>query len=176
MTLMEEASRGRVPREIEAVASREGIEPAKLARLVAAGRVVIPGNLRRVGLEPAGIGERLTTKVNVNVGTSQNLDSPENEVEKAMAANGGKKPTHEQLAAALTGLEWDSPAGRIRMALGEGHQAVQDTAIGKTRYDAAKKLVMIDDIQRFPADCVNPPANMKSEEWIKAGFPGAKCP
>ena len=79
-------------------------------------------------------------------------------VEKAMAANGGKKPTAEQLAAALTGLEWDSPAGRIRMALGDGHQAVQDTAIGKTRYDAAKKMVVLDDIQRFPADCVNPPA------------------
>ena len=98
-------------------------------------------------------------------------------VEKAMAANGGKKPNHEQLAAALTNLEWDSPAGKIRMALGGGHQAVQDTAIGKTRYDAAKKMVVLDDIQRFPADCVNPPANMKSEEWIKAGFPGAKgCP
>ena len=98
-------------------------------------------------------------------------------VEKAMAANGGKKPTHEQLAAALTGLEWDSPAGRIRMALGNGHQAVQDTAIGKTRYDAAKKMVMLEDVVRFPADCVNPPPNMKSEEWIKAGFPGAKgCP
>lgn len=96
-------------------------------------------------------------------------------VEKAMAANGGKKPTGEQLAAALTGMEWDSPAGRIRMALGEGHQAVQETAIGKTRYDAAKKMVVLDDIQRFPADCVNPPASMKSEDWIKAGFPGAKC-
>jgi branched-chain amino acid transport system substrate-binding protein len=98
-------------------------------------------------------------------------------VEKAMAANGGKKPSGEQIAAALTNSEWESPAGRIRMALGEGHQAVQDTAIGKTRYDTAKKMVMLDDIQRFPADCVNPPANMKSEDWIKAGFPGAKgCP
>jgi len=98
-------------------------------------------------------------------------------VEKAMAANGGKKPTHEQLAAALKDLEWDSPAGRIRMVLGNGHQAIQDTAIGKTRYDAAKKMVVLDDIVRFPADCVNPPAAMKSEEWIKAGFPGAKgCP
>ncbi len=96
-------------------------------------------------------------------------------VEKAMAANGGKKPNHEQLAAALKGMEWDSPAGKIRMALGDGHQAIQETAIGKTRYDAAKKMVMIDDIQRFPAECVNPPANMKSEDWIKAGFPGAKC-
>jgi len=98
-------------------------------------------------------------------------------VEKAMAANGGKKPSGEQIAAALANSEWDSPAGKIRMALGDGHQAIQDTAIGKTRYDAAKKMVMLDDIQRFPAECVNPPANMKSEEWIRAGFPGAKgCP
>jgi branched-chain amino acid transport system substrate-binding protein len=96
-------------------------------------------------------------------------------VEKSMAANGGKKPTSEQLAAALKGSEWESPAGKIRMALGDGHQAVQDTAIGRTRYDAAKKMVVLDDIQRFAADCVNPPANMKSEDWIKAGFPGAKC-
>ena len=98
-------------------------------------------------------------------------------VEKAMAANGGKKPNAEQLAAALRNSEWDSPAGKIRMALGGGHQAVQETAIGRTRYDAAKKMVVLDDIMRFPADCVNPPANMKSEDWIKAGFPGAKgCP
>jgi branched-chain amino acid transport system substrate-binding protein len=95
--------------------------------------------------------------------------------EKAMAANGGKKPTHEQLAAALRGSSWESPAGMIRMALADGHQAIQDTAIGKTRWDAAKKMVMIDDIMRFPAECVNPPANMKSEDWMKAGFPGAKC-
>ncbi len=63
------------------------------------------------------------------------------------------------------------------MALGDGHQAIQDTAIGKTRYDAAKKMVVLEDIQRFPAECVNPPPSMKSEDWIKAGFPGAKgCP
>jgi branched-chain amino acid transport system substrate-binding protein len=96
-------------------------------------------------------------------------------VEKAMAANGGKKPTGEQLAAALKNSEWDSPAGRIRMVNGDGHQAVQDTAIGKTRYDAGKKMVVLDDIQRFPADCVNPPPTTKSEDWLKAGMPGAKC-
>ena len=98
-------------------------------------------------------------------------------VEKATAANGGKKPSPEQLAAALKGSEWASPAGKISMALADGHQAIQETAIGKTRYDAGKKMVMLDDIVRFPAECVNPPANMKSEDWIKAGFPGAKgCP
>jgi branched-chain amino acid transport system substrate-binding protein len=96
-------------------------------------------------------------------------------VEKAMAANGGKKPNAEQLSAALRNLEWDSPAGRIRMNLAGGHQATQETAIGKTRWDATKKMVMIDDIQRFAADCVNPPPNVKSEDWIKNGMAGAKC-
>ena len=92
-----------------------------------------------------------------------------------MAANGGKKPTPEQLAAALKDSSWESPAGTIRMVLGDGHQAIQDTAIGRTRWDAGKKMVVIEDIQRFPAECVNPPANMKSEDWLKAGMPGAKC-
>jgi branched-chain amino acid transport system substrate-binding protein len=97
-------------------------------------------------------------------------------VEKAMAANKkGGKPTIEQIAEALRGSEWDAPAGRIKMALGDGHQAIQAAAFGRTRYDAAKKMVVLDDIQRFAPECVNPPANMKSEEWIKAGFPGAKC-
>ena len=97
-------------------------------------------------------------------------------VEKAMAANKkGGKPSIEQIAEALRGSEWEAPAGRIKMALGDGHQAIQAAAFGRTRYDAAKKMVVLDDIQRFAAECVNPPANMKSEEWIKAGFPGAKC-
>lgn len=95
--------------------------------------------------------------------------------EKAMAANGGKKPTPEQLAAALRNSEWDSPAGKIRMVLGNGHQAIQETAIGRTRYDAAKKMVVLDDVQRFNAECVNPPAGVKSEDWIKSGFKGAVC-
>lgn len=97
-------------------------------------------------------------------------------VEKAMAANKkGGKPSIEQIADALRGSEWEAPAGRIKMALGGGHQAIQAAAFGRTRYDAAKKMVVLDDIQRFAAECVNPPANMKSDEWIKAGFPGAKC-
>ena len=95
--------------------------------------------------------------------------------EKAIAANGGKKPGPEQLAAALKGFEWESPAGKIQMANGKGHQAIQPTAIGRTQYNKEKKRVDIVDIVRFPAECVNPPADMKAEDWIKAGFKGAKC-
>ena len=82
---MDEASKGRVPEEVDLVAEREGIEPAELARLVAAGRVVIPRNVRRK-IEPMGVGELLKTKVNVNIGTSQSLDDPAVEIEKAIAA------------------------------------------------------------------------------------------
>ncbi|QQP91673.1 ABC transporter substrate-binding protein [Skermanella sp. TT6] len=96
-------------------------------------------------------------------------------VEKAMAENGGTKPTKEQIAAALKGSEWHSPAGTIRMALGDGHQAIQQTAIGRTRFDEGRKMVVLDDIQNFKAECVNPPPGQKSIEWIKAGFPGAQC-
>ena len=96
-------------------------------------------------------------------------------VEKAMAANGGKKPTHEQIAAALKGSEWESPAGKIRMAIGNGHQAIQDTAIGRTKWNAEKNRVDLVDIERFPAECVMPPANMHSGQWLEAGMPGAKC-
>ncbi len=96
-------------------------------------------------------------------------------VEKAMAANGGKKPTSEQMADALRNSTWESPGGTIKMALGGGQQAVQDTAIGRTKWDAASKRVLATDIQRFSPECVMPPAGTKSIDWIKAGFPGAKC-
>ncbi len=96
-------------------------------------------------------------------------------VEKAMAANGGKKPTPEQLSDALRGSTWLSPGGEIRMVLGNGHQAIQSTAIGRTKYDATAKRVVATDIQTFKAECVNPPTGVKSLDWIKGGMQGARC-
>ena len=96
-------------------------------------------------------------------------------VERAMAANGGKKPTSEEMAAAMVGQEWDAPSGHIRMALGDGHQAIQPNAAGRTKWDAEAKMIKLIDIVRFPAECVNPPAGTKVVDWISEGFPGAKC-
>ena len=98
-------------------------------------------------------------------------------IEKAMAANGGRKPTTEQIANALRHAQWETPGGTIRMALGKGQQAVQDTAIGRTRFNPATKAVDVVDQIAFPAECVNPPEDMRAEDWIKAGYPGARnCP
>ncbi len=117
------------------------------------------------GVQPVQAGYRIT----------QSFLGVKLAIERAMTKNGGKKPTSEEMADALRGSTWDSPAGPIRMALGGGQQAVQDTAIGRTRYDAAAKRVIATDIMTFKADCVNPPPNVKSLDWIKAGFTGAKC-
>ncbi|MEM8838660.1 MAG: ABC transporter substrate-binding protein, partial [Pseudomonadota bacterium] len=96
-------------------------------------------------------------------------------VEKAMAENGGKKPTDEELAAAMKGLEWIAPSGKIQMKLAGGHQAIQPNAIGTTKWDdAAGKMTLI-DLEYYDAECVNPPDGVKSIDWIKQGFPGAQC-
>jgi branched-chain amino acid transport system substrate-binding protein len=96
-------------------------------------------------------------------------------VEKALPANNGKKPTAEQIAAALRNSSWNTPGGEIKMAIGNGQQAIQGTAIGRTKYDAATKRVIATDIQTFPAECVMPPERVRSLDWIKGGMQGAKC-
>lgn len=96
-------------------------------------------------------------------------------VEKAMAANGGKKPTDEELAAAMKGLSWMAPSGEIQMALAGGHQAIQPNAIGTTQWNEETNQMELIDLVYYAAECVNPPEGTKSIDWIKAGFPGAKC-
>ncbi len=108
---------------------------------------------------------------------SQAIFGVKHAYEKALAANRGVWPTKEQVAAALRGATFETPSGTIRMALGGGHQAVEGVAYGITsRYNTAIKEMELTRILYFPAECVNPPEGMKSEEWIARGFPGAKCP
>ncbi len=65
--------------------------------------------------------------------------------------------------------------GVIKMTLGDGHQAIQTAAIGTTKMNPVTKTVELVDIERFAAECVNPPPGIKAEDWIAQGFPGAKC-
>jgi phosphomethylpyrimidine synthase len=74
-----------VPRELEAVARAEGMEPERLARKIADGRIVVPANPVRKHRYCA-IGEDCTVKVNVNIGTSGSRCDPALEEEKAKAA------------------------------------------------------------------------------------------
>jgi branched-chain amino acid transport system substrate-binding protein len=88
--------------------------------------------------------------------------------EKAMAANGGKRPSNEQVAAALENATYEGPGGTVRMANGKGHQAIMDTAYGTTKRVKGKLTVV--NVKRYPAEKVNPPAGVKAADWIKSGF------
>ena len=81
----------------------------------------------------------------------------------------------DELIVAMTGLEWQSPGGLIQMKLADGHQAIQPIAFSRTKYNPDLRRVDLVDIQYFAAECVNPPAGVKSIEWIKGGMAGAKC-
>src|SRR6202165_2882100 len=96
-------------------------------------------------------------------------------VEKAMAKNGGKKPSTDERGEAMTGLEWQSPGGLIQMKISDGPQAIQSIAFGRTKYNPDAKRVDLVDIQYFAAECVNPPPGVKALDWIKGGMQGAKC-
>mgnify|MGYP002645686788 CR=1 FL=1 len=65
-TQMEAAKKGIVTKELSVVAQKEGYTEEELLPLVAAGRVIIPANVRHKSLNPNGVGEGLRTKINVN--------------------------------------------------------------------------------------------------------------
>jgi branched-chain amino acid transport system substrate-binding protein len=95
--------------------------------------------------------------------------------EKAQAKKGGARPTQEEVIAAFEGIEFQTPSTTIRMANGNGHQGVSDTAYGTYKFDKAESKPTLVDIVRYPAECVNPPADVDSVTWLQGGMKGAKC-
>ena len=81
-TQMDAARKGILTKELLAVAKKEQMEPEKLVNLVAAGQVVIPANKCHTCLDPNGIGSALRTKINVNLGTSRDLNDLDMELQK----------------------------------------------------------------------------------------------
>lgn len=85
-TQMEAAKKGIITPEIKKTAEKEALEAEALRVLVAEGKVVIPANRKHSTLDPAGIGEGLKTKINVNLGISQDCADLETELEKVNMA------------------------------------------------------------------------------------------
>lgn len=95
--------------------------------------------------------------------------------EKAIKAT-GKWPSTDEVVKAFEYLEFDSPSGPIAMAIGGGHQAIEDALFGRVRLDPQRRENVLTDVRVFPARCVNPPDGVKTADWIEQGFPGAQCP
>ena len=95
--------------------------------------------------------------------------------EKAAAGKPGL-PSNEAIITAFEGLSFETPSGTVDMKIGKGHQAIQSTAYGRFKLDPASGKPTVTDVTVYAAECVNPPDGVKSEDWIKGGFKGAKCP
>ena len=93
-------------------------------------------------------------------------------VEKA-AAGKPDKPSDDAVITAFEGLSFETPSGTVDMKIGKGHQAIQPIAYGTFKLDAGRPALV--DVTTYSAECVNPPEGVKSEDWIKGGFKGAKC-
>ncbi|MCM1158860.1 MAG: phosphomethylpyrimidine synthase ThiC [Bacteroidales bacterium] len=85
-TQMDAARKGIITKEMKTVALEENIPEEEIRELVAKGQVVIPANKRHRSLKPHGIGRKLKTKINVNLGTSRDCLNPDAEMEKVNEA------------------------------------------------------------------------------------------
>lgn len=93
---------------------------------------------------------------------------------KAAWEKAGPDADKEATVVAFEHLEFDSPAGVVKMSIGKGHQAIQAIAYGKVKRDA-NGVPGVEEVRVYSPACVNPPEGTTAGEWIKAGFPGAQC-
>lgn len=82
MTQLEAAQKGKITSEMREVAENEQIAVEQLRELIAAGRVIIPFNKNHDKCRPRGIGEKMCTKINANIGASQDVASIDVELKK----------------------------------------------------------------------------------------------
>jgi len=85
-TQIARAKRGEISSEMKKVARNEFLAPELIRREVAAGRIVIPANIRHKNLEPVGIGKILRTKINANIGNSMMSSCLNEEIDKLRTA------------------------------------------------------------------------------------------
>ena len=69
-TQMYYARRGELTNEMSYVAKIEGVSENLVMDEVAKGSIIIPANVNHINLKPMGIGRKLKTKVNANIGNS----------------------------------------------------------------------------------------------------------
>ena len=90
-------------------------------------------------------------------------------------AKAGAMPSAEQIVRGFTGLSFEAPSGTVVMSRAKGHQAVQSVSFGEYQFDAKSGKASIAKVKTYAGECLMPPDGTSAADWIKAGFPGAKC-
>ena len=90
-------------------------------------------------------------------------------------AKPGTMPTADNIVQGLAGLSFEAPSGTVNMSRAKGHQAVQSVSVGEYQFDAKSGKASIAKVKTYSGECLMPPDGSNAADWIKAGFPGAKC-
>lgn len=93
MTQLEKARNNEITEEMEIVSKKENIEIKHLLKKIANGRIVIPASILHKNLDPIGIGENLSVKVNANIGSSPDKADLDYELEKLKVCIDAKADT-----------------------------------------------------------------------------------
>ena len=87
MSIIEEARKGIITEEMKKVAEIEKVSVEKIRRRIANGNVIVIRNVKRPSKKLVAVGKGLTTKVNINIGTSSEVIDLQAELEKVKIAN-----------------------------------------------------------------------------------------
>ncbi|HOP61901.1 MAG TPA: phosphomethylpyrimidine synthase ThiC [Spirochaetota bacterium] len=85
MNIYSQAKNGIISEDVKTVASAESLPVSTVLKDFAEGKITILRNLRR-NITPVGVGKGLSTKINANIGTSPDLFSLDEELNKLKAA------------------------------------------------------------------------------------------
>ena len=87
MSIIEEARKGIITEEMKRVSEIEKVSVEKIRRRIANGKIMVIRNIRNPSRKLVAIGKGLTTKVNINIGTSSEVVDLQSELEKVKIAN-----------------------------------------------------------------------------------------
>ncbi|MBX2078592.1 phosphomethylpyrimidine synthase ThiC [Campylobacter peloridis] len=86
-TQMKFAKEGIFTKQMQIVAQKEQVSEDFLLENIASGKIIIPANINHKALDPNGIGYKLRTKVNVNLGVSNDCVDYSEEMKKVELAH-----------------------------------------------------------------------------------------
>ena len=102
-TLIEKSKDGIVLDIVKRIAANENVNPEMIRAGLANGTIVIPANRTHKIKKPIAIGSGLTVKTNANIGSSEDFDSIDTELEKLKVAVAHGADTVMDLS---TGAQW----------------------------------------------------------------------
>jgi len=89
-------------------------------------------------------------------------------IEKAIKPKNGGWPSNEEIGAAMEGLEFDTPRGKVLVR--KDHEGIHEAMWGLTsgQKNAEFGYALLDNFRVYPAADVIPPERHKTIEWIES--------